>query len=131
MYRSPLLDSACPVCKRGKNVYDYDYVLRPAETLAFTNDTFYKRLQLRFDYGWTNRKSRTLMMIGHNVFIVESQGIPPIPKSNRVEISTFIINMLQYRTVHIVLAKRQVLVPFAVLGGVCSAGVPQLHYEYY
>ena len=60
MYRSPLLDSACPVCKRGKNVYDYDYVLRPAETLAFTNDTFYKRLQLRFDYGWTNRKSRTL-----------------------------------------------------------------------
>ena len=49
MYRSPLLDSACPVCKRGKNVYDYDYVLRPAETLAFTNDTFYKRLQLRFD----------------------------------------------------------------------------------
>ena len=61
MYRSPLLDSACPVCKRGKNVYDYDYVLRPAETLAFTNDTFYKRLQLRFDYGWTNRKSRTLL----------------------------------------------------------------------
>ena len=61
MYRSPLLDSACPVCKRGKNVYDYDYVLRPAETLAFINDTFYKRLQLRFDYGWTNRKSRTLL----------------------------------------------------------------------
>ena len=61
MYRSPLLDSACPVCKRGKNDYDYDYVLRPAETLAFTNDTFYKRLQLRFDYGWTNRKSRTLL----------------------------------------------------------------------
>ena len=39
----------------------YDRVLRPAETLAFnTNDTFYKRLQLRFDYGRTNRKSRTL-----------------------------------------------------------------------
>ena len=61
MYRSPLLDSACPVCKRGENVYDYDYVLRHAETLAFTNDTFYKRLHLRFDYGWTNRKSRTLL----------------------------------------------------------------------
>ena len=65
MYRSPLLDSACPVCKRGKNVYDYDYVLRPAETLAFTNDTFYKRLQSRFDYGWTNRKSRTLVATVH------------------------------------------------------------------
>ena len=64
-------------------------------------------------------------MIGHNISIVESQGIPPIPKSNRVEISTLIITC--YRTVHIVLAKRQVLVPFAVLGGVCSAGVPQLH----
>ena len=25
-------------------------------------------------------------MIGHNISIVESQGIPPIPKSNRVEI---------------------------------------------
>ena len=36
--------------------------------------------------------------------------------------------IINYRTVHnIVLAKRQVLVPFAVLGGVCSAGEPQLH----
>ena len=43
MYRSPLLDSACPVCKRGIKTFTITitfYGLRSAETLAFTNDTF-------------------------------------------------------------------------------------------